>query len=59
MFRAVISGALGSVSNAGELIYVIGLVMAVVGITAMCVVYVLRVMRYRLKGDQGKRLLED
>jgi hypothetical protein len=51
--RGFIGGALERVSNTGELIYFIGLVIAVFGLMGMCIAYILRVMWRRLRGDPG------
>jgi hypothetical protein len=50
--RGLGSGALGRISNGGQLIYLGGLTMAVVGLMAMCIAYVIRAMWHRLRGDR-------
>lgn len=49
---SLIGGALGRISNFGQLIYLVGLLIALLGLMALCLVYIVRVMRYRLKSDR-------
>jgi len=53
ILRELFGGALARISNAGLFIYFIGLIMAVFGLMAMCIAYVVRVMWYRLKSNRG------
>jgi hypothetical protein len=54
LVRSLIGGALGRVSNLAEVVYLIGLGMAVLGLMGMCIVYVARTMWFRLKGGRGE-----
>lgn len=49
---SLIGGALGRISNFGQLIYLVGLLIALLGLMALCLVYIVPVMRYRLKSDR-------
>jgi cation transporter-like permease len=49
MMKSLLGGALGRISNFGEVIYLFGLVLAVIGLMGLCVAYIVKVMRYRLK----------
>ncbi len=49
---SLIGGALGRISNFGQLLYLVGLLIAVLGLMALCLVYIVRVMWYRLKSDR-------
>jgi len=51
--RSLVGGALARVSNAGQLIYSLGLLIAVFGLMGMCIAYIVRVMWRRLRGDPG------
>ena len=57
LFALLIRGlgreALGALPNVGELIYVIGLMMAAGGLMAMCIAYVVRIMWGRLRRERG------
>jgi hypothetical protein len=53
MIKSLAGGALGRVSNFGQLIYLVGLLIAVLGLMALCTAYILRVMWYRFKGNRG------
>jgi len=56
MVRELIGGALVRISNPGLFIYFVGLIMAVFGLMAMCIIYIVRVMWYRLKGNGGGQI---
>ncbi len=49
-------GALGRVSNFGEFIYFIGLIIAILGLMGLCVAYIVRVMWHRFKANQGGQI---
>lgn len=53
LVRGLIGGALQKISNAGEVVYFIGLMLAVFGLMAMCIAYVVRMMWRRFKTRQG------
>ncbi len=50
--RGLIGGAVARISNPGLFIYFVGLLMAVFGLMALCVAYVVRVMRHKLRANQ-------
>ena len=51
--RGLIGGAAARISNLGLFIYFVGLIMAVFGLMALCVAYVVKVMRHKLKANRG------
>lgn len=59
LVRAFFGGALGQISNAGQLIYFIGLVMVVFGMMAMAIVYVTRVIVYKVRAIRNRQEEED
>jgi hypothetical protein len=54
MVRVMVGGALATISNTGLFIYYIGLLMVIFGLMAMCVGYIVRVTRYKLRGNRGE-----
>ena len=51
--RGLIGGALGEISDTGRLVYLLGLVVAVLGLMVMCIAYIVKVMWRRLRGGGG------
>lgn len=56
MIWSLSGGALGRISNFGQLIYLVGLLIAVLGLMGMCIAYIVRVMWYRLKVNRGGQI---
>ncbi|MBW2059764.1 MAG: hypothetical protein JRJ26_19950 [Deltaproteobacteria bacterium] len=59
MVRALIGGALGKISNFGQAIYLVGLLMTVLGLLGLCLAYIVRVMWYRLKDRRQQKQQAD
>ncbi len=53
IIRSLLGGASGGISNFGQLIYLVGLCMAVFGLMGLCIAYLVRVMWDRLKVHRG------
>lgn len=52
LVRALIGGALAGISNPARFVYSVGLMMAVFGLMAMCIAYIVRVLWHRLKDNR-------
>ena len=52
LVRALVGGALARISNPALFIYSVGLMMAVFGLMAMCIAYIVRVLWHRLKDNR-------
>ena len=50
--RGLVGGAVARISNPGLFIYFVGLLMAVFGLMALCVAYVVRVVHRKLKANR-------